>query len=236
MYEVYLNNILYPVAPSKIETKISGNNNTIHLINEGEVNQLKTNKLSEISFELMLPRIEQYPFANYEKGFHNADYYLVEIEKLMKDKKAFQLNIVRQDQKGTTFNNTSMTVSLENYTIKEDAGEGLDVIVSLNFKQYKEFGPMRMKKKPKKYTTKKGDTLYLIAKKKKEGNVKINDYAKLIYEKNQKEILKKLKLKSLAKSKAITRSLPKGIILTLPKAKAKTKAKAKAKTKTGGKK
>ena len=49
MYHIYLDDVLLPIAPSKIETKIKNQNKTVNLINEGEVNILKTAGLTEIS-------------------------------------------------------------------------------------------------------------------------------------------------------------------------------------------
>jgi hypothetical protein len=43
-----------------------------------------------------------------------------------------------------------MSVSLESYTIEEDAGQGFDLVVSIKLKQYKSFGTKVLKiEKPK---------------------------------------------------------------------------------------
>ena len=54
-YDLYLNGVLMPVTPGKIQTKLKGNNKTIELINEGEVNVIKPSGLTEFSFELLFP-------------------------------------------------------------------------------------------------------------------------------------------------------------------------------------
>jgi LysM repeat protein len=41
---------------------------------------------------------------------------------------------------GKSIFNTNMKVSLEDYEIKEDAKEGMDVVVSFNLKQYRDYG------------------------------------------------------------------------------------------------
>lgn len=46
MYDVYLDKILLPVTPSKIDTKIKNANKTINLINDGEVNIIKTPRIN----------------------------------------------------------------------------------------------------------------------------------------------------------------------------------------------
>ena len=55
-YHVYLGDTELPVPPEKIDLKISGNNKTLTLINDGEINLLKVPGLSEISFEMLLPQ------------------------------------------------------------------------------------------------------------------------------------------------------------------------------------
>ena len=65
--------MLLPVPPDTLSLKISNKNETISLINEGEVNLIKTPGLSEISFNIRLPN-RKYPWANYELGFRKADY------------------------------------------------------------------------------------------------------------------------------------------------------------------
>ena len=51
MYDVYLDKMLCPIAPDKLQLKISNKNKTLVLINEGEINILKKAGLTEISFE-----------------------------------------------------------------------------------------------------------------------------------------------------------------------------------------
>ena len=62
---------MLPVPPPKMETKINGQNKTINLINEGEVNLLKTTGLTDISFTCLLPN-SQYPFASYDASLQGG--------------------------------------------------------------------------------------------------------------------------------------------------------------------
>ena len=48
MYEFYMDGVRLPVTPSALTIKISNQNKTINLINEGQVNVLKTPGLSRI--------------------------------------------------------------------------------------------------------------------------------------------------------------------------------------------
>ena len=138
MYLCYMNGILMPIAPSKISTKIKNKNRTITLINEGEANILKSAGLQEISFNMMIPA-HKYPFALYLGGvFLPISYYLEVLDKLKNDKKPFQFIIIREGVLGSLGFDTNLKVSLEDYQILEDAGNGRDIIISIKLKQYQE--------------------------------------------------------------------------------------------------
>lgn len=138
-YKFYMDKVLLPVPPSKMTTKISNKNKTITLINDGEVSILKSQGLTEISFDLLLPNVE-YPFADYKNGkFKDVKYFLDKFEKLKSNKTAFQFIVSRELPKGKDLFSTNMKVSLEDYSIIEDAKEGFDVTVSIKLKQYKLF-------------------------------------------------------------------------------------------------
>ena len=80
-YKLYLDGVLFPVAPSKVTVKINNQNETVTLINEGEANILKAAGLSDVEFDLLLPNTE-YPFALYPETFRNARFYLDKLEEL----------------------------------------------------------------------------------------------------------------------------------------------------------
>lgn len=138
-YEFFIDKMLCPVAPSKLEIKVNGNNKTMTLINEGEINILKTAGLTDVSFDLLLPNVK-YPFATYKSGFQNAKYFLDKLESLKTGKKPFQFIVTRTFPNGKMLFDTNMKVSLEDYTIKENSNEGFDVVVSVKLKQYREYG------------------------------------------------------------------------------------------------
>lgn len=186
-YIVYLDGVALPITPSKIEMKIVNKNATLNLINEGEVNHLKTAGLTEIGFRAMLPYVE-YPFAFYPDGFKPATYYLDKLEKLKLSKKPFQFICSRTLPSGKLLFDTNMRVSLEEYQIEEDALEGQSLVVAIELKQYRNYGTKIMAvqssdedskvkvspatksratgtgQTPKTYTVKSGDTLWNIAK------------------------------------------------------------------------
>ena len=139
MYIFFMNGIELPVTPSKLTISIKNNNKTINLINEGDINILKQPGLTEISFEALIPQTN-YVFA---KNDNNAKYYLDLFEKLKGSKKSFQFIVIRLREKDILFN-SNISVRLEDYTITEDAKNGLDLNVSIKLKQYKAYGTKKV--------------------------------------------------------------------------------------------
>lgn len=183
MYLFFLNGVQLPITPSKLNIKIGSNNQTINLLNEGEVSILKKSKLAEISFTALLPR-KPYPFST--KIVLDPSIYLKSLEILKDTKKVFQFIVIRTLPNGIPLVPTNIKCTLEDFETIEDANNGLDVEVSIKLKQYKHYGLKEVEitdteTKPsatikntrntetapnnKNYTVKKGDCLYNIAKK-----------------------------------------------------------------------
>lgn len=93
-YDFYLKKCLLPIAPEKLQVKINNANDTLTLINEGEINILKTPELTDVEFECRIPQVK-YPFATYKSGFKGASYFLDYFESLKADKKPFQFIVSR---------------------------------------------------------------------------------------------------------------------------------------------
>lgn len=136
-YKMYIAGALMPITPSRVKVKINNQNKTLTLISGEEINILKDAKLTDVSFDLLLPQVP-YPFTN--GGAQSADYYLSLFERLKKSKTPFQwiLNRSRPDGAGMFFSN--LTVGMEDYQITDDANEGFDLTVSVKLKQYRAFG------------------------------------------------------------------------------------------------
>jgi hypothetical protein len=136
-YDFYMDGMLLPVTPSKLQLKIKNQNKTITLINEGEMNVLKKPGLTEISFTALIPQV-LYPFAS--RDLRKSDFYLERFETLKNSLKPFRFFISRKLPSGKVLFDTIMDVSMENYTVTEDAKSGFDLLVDINLKQYKEYG------------------------------------------------------------------------------------------------
>lgn len=185
MYSFFIDGMELPIAPQKLTVKIKGNNKTLTLINEGDINFLRAPGLTEITFDAVLPMLGQYSFAN---GYCRPDSYLNKLESLMTGKEPFRFLVSRVSPSGRLLYDTNMKVSLENYTVTEDATKGPDVTVSITLKQYISYSTKTVtvvKPKPEKkpvvqqkkkretssapkvktYTVKSGDCLWNIAKK-----------------------------------------------------------------------
>lgn len=137
-YDFYINGMLLPIAPSSLSVKIKNQNTTVNLINDGEASVLKSAGLTEYSFDILLPATK-YPFAKYIGEFNSPKHYLDEFERLKVEKKSFPFVVSRVLPNGEGLFDTSALVSIESYTIKEDAKEGFDVKVSMELKQYRPF-------------------------------------------------------------------------------------------------
>lgn len=161
MYYFFLGMMQLPVPPAKMSIRTKGKNKTINLINEGEVNLIKSPGLTEISFDIRLPN-QSYPWANYDSslmdsignavgkkllergdlfGFKKSEYFLNQLEKHKTTKAPFRFIVSRMGQGFNLLFSTNMLVTLEDYTIGEDARrDGRDLTVPVKLKQYKPFG------------------------------------------------------------------------------------------------
>ncbi|EIS9524979.1 LysM peptidoglycan-binding domain-containing protein [Clostridioides difficile] len=215
-YDFYLDGVQLPIAPGKLEIKVTNKNKTVDLINTGEVNILKKEGLSEISFEAEFTH-NKLPF--YRGTFKDVQFFLSKLELLKTDCKPFQFIVSRELGNKVLFN-TNMKVSLEEYNIVEDADNGSDTKVAIKLKQYRDYstkklvlappknetGRPNVKIEPKRvdsvnatntktYTVKAGDSLWSICQKQL-GN---GSLYKKVYELNKSMMDKANKGKNLSK-------------------------------------
>lgn len=143
-YDFYLDKCLLPITPSKLTIKINKSNQTITMINDGEINILKKAGLTDIEFECAIPQV-QYPFATYKAGFKSADFFLDYFESLKTRNRPFQFIVCRRKPTGNRLFDTNIKVSMEDYKITEDAKNGFDLMVKINLKQWRAYGTKTVK-------------------------------------------------------------------------------------------
>lgn len=145
-YTCYLGEYLMPEIPQKLTLKVKNKNKTIVLLNEGEINFLRSAGLSEITTSLVFPMYTT---------THKPDYYLGILESFKASKKPFIFRLVRRSPAGKFLYNTDIKVSLEDYTVAEDASRGADVTVDIALKQWREYGTktVTIKETPKPATS-----------------------------------------------------------------------------------
>ena len=128
-YTCYLAGVQMP-TPAKLTVKVKNKNKTLILLNEGEINFLRTPGLTEIVVPFTFPMLTG----------RSPDYYLGTLERLKTSKEPTQFILVRCSPDGRTLYDTNMRVSVEDYNIVEDATKGLDVAVDVNLKQWRSYG------------------------------------------------------------------------------------------------
>lgn len=176
--------VTFPITPGELSIKVGSNNKVVTLINEGDVNILKSPSLTEVKFEARFP-MRKYPYARNPRGFE--EYHDI-FKKLKEEKKSFRFIVVRKTPDAKRTWDTNILVALESYELSESADEGDDVLISFELKQYKEYGVKKIKiespiinptttstanksrpssntSSKQQYTVKSGDCLYNIAKK-----------------------------------------------------------------------
>lgn len=168
--------ILFPITPGELTITIDSNNEVVSLIDEGDINILKSPALTEFEFEARFPMCK-YPYSRNYQPF--LDYFNF-FKGLKEEKCTFQFIVTR----GTW--DTKKLVALEEMELNESTDNGDDVIIKFKLKQAKLYGVKLISvKKPETtststttredstkpsntssdYTVKSGDTLWGISKK-----------------------------------------------------------------------
>lgn len=169
--------LLFPITPGELTITVGSNNEVVNLINEGDINLLKSPALIEVEFEARFP-MRKYPYSREPYDFQD---YLNTFKKLKEDKQPFRFIVSRKRPNW----DTNIQMALEEFELNETQDEGDDVIITFKLKQHKDYGVKILKKndtttstssKPREemgktknknvsYTVVRGDCLYLIAKK-----------------------------------------------------------------------
>lgn len=182
-YEFYFKDgsdvLTFPITPSELSIKVGSNNKTVTLIDEGDINILKSPSLIEVEFDARFP-MRKYPYSRRVSSFKT---YFDKLKELKENKTPFRFIVARATPGGERTWDTNIQVALEDIELQENADEGDDVIVSIKLKQYKDFGVKILKKATattststtkreekntdtnQYYVVKKGDCLWTISKK-----------------------------------------------------------------------
>lgn len=130
-----------PITPPDLKIKIGSNNKVVTLINEGDINILKSPSLTEFKFEARFP-MRKYPYSRDPLPFEN---YLNTFTTLKTEKTPFVFSVVRRTPNGKGTWGTSRKVSLEELEVKESVEEGDDVLITFTLKEYKDYGVKKIK-------------------------------------------------------------------------------------------
>lgn len=157
MYYMYLGSMQIPIPPPSLTTKIGSRNKTYELLETGEVNIIRSSKLTEISFRFMLPNTD-YPFSQQKSGGLGgslltslmggsnglAPSLISSLKELKTSGDPTRFILVRMKQNGGFINMMNMQVTLEDYSIEDNAEEGYDLYANVTLKRYVEFGTKKL--------------------------------------------------------------------------------------------
>ncbi|WP_374718176.1 LysM peptidoglycan-binding domain-containing protein [Neobacillus sp.] len=124
--------IEFPVLPEKIEVSTSSGNKTYDVSQLGEVNVIKSAKLTEIAFEGIFPA-NWFPGCNVAQSalFVPSHYIVDRIEKWREEKRPVRLVFT-----GSTMN-INLPVSIERFIWSESGGAVGDIAFQLALKEYR---------------------------------------------------------------------------------------------------
>lgn len=163
-YYFFIDDLMLPVPPAKMNITVKNRNKTISLIDDGEVNLLKSSGLTSIKFDLLLPN-KLYPFADYSQSRteltvttignflggiakdlagrysykpaeHFYDYFL----NAKTEKRPVRFIVTRMGSNFQMLFDTNMLMAIETCDLTEDAKQGNDLVVRLGLKEYKPYG------------------------------------------------------------------------------------------------
>lgn len=141
--------LTFPITPSELSISVGSKNKVVTLINEGDINILKSPSLIEVEFEAIFP-MRQYPYA---REFSDFETYFDKFTALKENKKSFRFIVVRTKPDGTRTWDTNLLVALEDFKLTENANNGDDVLIQFKLKQYKEYGVKRLTDSQKQSTS-----------------------------------------------------------------------------------
>lgn len=143
------NLLTFPITPGELSIKVGSNNKVVTLIDEGDINILKSPELIEVEFEARFP-MRKYPYSRNPSQFQT---YFNIFQDLKENKKSFRFIVARETVAGSRTWDTNLLVALEDFEVNENADEGDDVLVDFTLKQYKEYGVRQLSNSKTKTTS-----------------------------------------------------------------------------------
>ncbi len=144
MEHIFIGSVLLPITPEKIDISKPGGNETVRLINDGEINILHDRGLQTFTFDVILPSRQSYPFQNFKLDGKEATAFRTYFDELQTRELPFPFIIVSYREKNKNgvvdISYTNLLCTIEEQAVLQDAANGQDHIVSLNLKEYREYG------------------------------------------------------------------------------------------------
>ena len=183
MMKFYLDGMLLPVTPGALATRITNQNKTVSLLNGEEYTFPEKAGLTEFSFSFWLPKDRESHLRISDVSKREA---LNKLSQLKEAAKPFVFWIMGEPEEMR-----SPYVTLEEYSIEENAENGGDLLLQISLKEYRPLKTVTLKVSPesgkviakeqkgtakelskalpknagaKTHTVQKGETLSLIAK------------------------------------------------------------------------
>lgn len=144
MYYFYLDNLQIPIPPKTLDISYNNKNETVDLLQTGEVTIPKPLGLTEYSFEILLPN-SKYPFnqSMLEKG-KKAEYYAKKIHSMKLAGNPVKFTVVRMKPTGEMLNMITERVTIETMATKEDHDYGFDMYFTITLKQWRDYGTKKL--------------------------------------------------------------------------------------------
>ena len=178
MYLFYLGGLLLPVAPEKVVWKTEGQNRQFQMVNMEQYAKINPMQLTKIQFQAIFPGIRT-PFYGQGGAVEEPFFLLEQLKAMATAQKAVLFQVVRDKLPYERSRQvTQMMVTVEQFTVTEEASSGYDLVVDIVLREYQEAKTKRMEQQgevkkeersserevPTSYTVKSGDTLWGICK------------------------------------------------------------------------
>ena len=136
--------IEFPVNPKEYSVSYPTDHKTYNVLDIGEIIVPRLPSLMEVSWESYFPGDAQDTLIMGHKWKDPADYIEL-IEDAMRDKEICDLVISRRDAAGSRMYDTNISAIISNFKTTEKGGEAGDVYYKITFKEYREYGPIKIK-------------------------------------------------------------------------------------------